>query len=373
MKQLFPFIAITIFFTACGGGEATQNKQAELDKLIKQQTELNEKIRTLRAELIDESGISTARLVSIESVMPAEFNHFVEVQAKVDGEDAVSIGPRLQGTVEEIKVREGVSVRKGQVMATLDDQLVRQNLAEVKTQYDFAKTVYEKRKALWEQQIGTELEYLSAMNNYNTLEKRLAGAREQFEMTRIKSPIDGVVDYVDLKVGQAVMPGIPVIRVVNLSNLTVKGEVAESFSASIMEGDDVILYFPDLKTEITSSVKYAAKVIDPLNRTFLVEVPLNDTLGLFKPNMVVVMKISDYKNMNALTLPVDLVQSARDGNFVMVAKQQGINSMVAERKVVTTGMSYNGKIEVTSGIESNDKVIMNGYRDLNEGTELRIK
>ncbi len=371
MKRVLLIFSIASVLASCGGGNAGSNKEAELDELLRQRTELDERIKLLKNELGSDASSGTARLVKIEKLSKSEFNHYVEVQARVDGDDAVNIGPRTQGTVQKIFVKEGDEVKAGQVLAKLDDQLIQQNLAEVQTQYDFARTVYEKRKALWEQKIGTELEYLTAKNNYESLGKRLAAAREQLEMMRIKAPLSGTVDNVDLKLGQAVIPGVPVIRVVNLSNLKVKGEVAESYAGSIKQGDDVLLYFPDLRTEVSSTVSYASQVIDKINRTFNVEVPLQDEEGKFKPNMVVVMKISDYNNPEAYTLPVDLVQLSRNGQFVMVAESKG-DKLFAKRKEVTTGKSYNGIIEITSGLDLAEKVITNGYRDLNEGAALRI-
>lgn len=370
MKRVLLIFSIASIIASCGGGNAGSNKEAELDELLRQRSELDERIKLLKEELGSDVTTGSARLVRIEKLAQSEFNHYVEVQARVDGDDAVNIGPRTQGTVQKIYVKEGDEVRAGQVLAQLDDQLIQQNLAEVQTQYDFARTIYEKRHALWEQKIGTELEYLTAKNNYESLGKRMAAAREQLEMTRIKAPLSGTVDNVDLKLGQSVMPGIPVIRVVNLSNLKVKGEVAESYAGSIKQGDDVLLYFPDLRTEVSSKVSYASQVIDKINRTFNVEVPLQDDDGKFKPNMVVVMKISDYHNPEAYTLPADLVQLSRNGQFVMVAQSEG-NRLIAKRKEVTTGKSYNGVIEITSGLDLAEKVITNGYRDLNDGAELR--
>jgi RND family efflux transporter MFP subunit len=371
MKRILMIFSVASIIASCGGGNADTNKEAELDELLRQRADLDERIKLLKEELGSDASAGTARLVRIEKLSTSEFNHYVEVQARVDGDDAVNIGPRTQGTVQKIHVKEGDQVKAGQVLAQLDDQLVQQNLAEVQTQYDFAKTIYEKRKALWEQKIGTELEYLTAKNNYESLGKRMAAAREQLDMTRIKAPLSGTVDNVDLKLGQSVMPGMPVIRVVNLSNLKVKGEVAESYAGSIKQGDDVILYFPDLRTEVNSTVSYASQVIDKINRTFNVEVPLEDDEGRFKPNMVVVMKISDYNNPEAYTLPADLVQLSRNGQFVMVAESKG-DRLFAKRKEVTTGKSYNGVIEIMSGLDLAEKVITNGYRDLNEGAELRI-
>ncbi len=374
MKIVSKIILVSLLpmaLISCQGGSAGNDKQAELEQLLIEQADINSRIAALREEIGSAEGRSNATLVSIQKANPATFTHYVEVQARVDGDDAVDLSPRMQGTVTRILVSEGDNVKPGQILAQIDDQIARQNLAEIESQYEFSKTVYEKRKALWEQRIGTELEYLSAKNNYQSLQKRRAAVLEQLDMTRIKSPIKGTVDNVEIKVGQAVMPGMPAIRVVNLSNLKVKGEVAESFAGTIKKDDEVILYFPDLGKEVEGKVGFASKVIDPLNRTFTVEVNLDADAGVFNPNMVAVMKISDYNNDEAFILPVDLIQSSSKGKFIMVAESKG-NQLFAKRLVVETGKSYNGKVEIVSGIAPGEKIITNGYRDLNEGAEVRV-
>jgi len=272
----------------------------------------------------------------------------------------------------EIKVNEGDKVSSGQVLATLDDQIMRQSMAEVQTQYDFAKNIYNKQKNLWDQKIGSEVQYLTAKNNKESLQKRLASVSEQLDMTRIKSPVSGTVDNVGVKIGQSLMPGMPAFGIVNLKGLKVKGEVGESYAGKINKGDEVILYFPDLDKEIPATVGFASRSINTLNRTFNVEVPLSDSIEGISPNMVVVMKIVDYKADKALVIPVDVLQRSGEGYYAMVAVNEG-SKMIARRKKVDTGKIYDGQAEIISGIGETDQVIITGYRDLNEGQELRIK
>lgn len=372
MKSIIAVIITSLFIAACGGGQAG-DKQAELDQLIKQQTELNDKIRTLRDELkAADPEKGGARLVVAAPVTKAPFRHYVEVQAKVDGDESVNVSARSQGIVNSILVKEGDKVSKGQVLAVLDDQILKQTLAEVETQYSFAKNVYDKQKNLWDQKIGSEIQYLTAKNNKESLEKRMASMNEQLDLTRIKAPVNGTVDNVGIKIGQAVTPGIPVFSIVNLSNLKVKGEVGESYAGKINKGDDVILYFPDLKREISTKVGFSSRMINSLNRTFNVEVPVSSSETGLTPNMVVVMKIVDYKNEQAMIVPVDLLQRSGEGYYLMAAIQEG-NKLIAKRKNVEIGLIYNGHAEVLSGINESDVVITTGYRDLNDGEEVRTK
>ena len=372
MKKILYFLVLAAFMISCGS-EPAGNKQEQLDELLKQQVELSEKIKTLREELKSpEDEKSASRLVSLQQIAPAPFRHYVEVQAKVDVDESVSVSPRTQGTVNDILVREGDKVSKGQILATLDDQVMQQTMAEVQTQYDYANNIYEKQKNLWEQKIGSEVQYLTAKNNKESLEKRLASVTEQWNMTRIKSPISGTIDNVVIKIGQVVMPGMPAFNIVNLTGMKVEGEVGESYSSRIKKGDEVVLYFPDMQKEIKSKVGFTSKAINTLNRTFSVEVPLSGNIEGISPNMVVVMKIVDYKTDEAIVVPVDLLQRSGEGYYAMVAVEDK-GKLVAKKKMVTVGHTYNGQAEVLTGIEPSDKVVTNGYRDLNENQLLRTK
>lgn len=357
-----------MFFAACGGNSGS--KEDQLKDLLKQQAELNDKIRALKEELKKEDN-SSIPLVKADIVQRAPFKHFIEVQAKVDGDQSINVSPRSQGTVTSVIVNEGARVEKGQVLATLDDQVISKSYQEVKTQYEFANSIYLKQKNLWEQNIGSEVQYLTAKNNKESLEKRLAAVSEQLDMTRIKAPISGTVDNVNIKVGQAIMSGMTAFTVVNLKEMKVKGEVGESHAGKIARGDDVVLFFPDLKTEVEAKVSYASLVINPLNRTFTVEVPVDSIKLPLSPNMVVVMKIVDYFAPSAQVVPVDLVQKSGEGEFIMIAERTK-SGLVAKRKMVKTGKTYGGITEIMEGLASYDKVITVGYRDLNEGQEIRL-
>lgn len=373
MKQPLFIITITFLIASCGGSGST-NKEMELDQLLKQQAELNEKISALREEIKAGSGDnSSEKLVTVATFSPTLFRHYVEVQGRVDGDESVTISSRTQGTITNVMVEAGDKVSKGQVLATLDDIIIRQTRDEVETQYNFAKSVYEKQKNLWDQKIGSEIQYLTAKNNKEALEKRLAAINEQLDLTRIKSPVSGTVDNNFIKVGQAIAPGVPAFTVVNLSSLKVVGEVGESYAGKIRAGSEITLAFPDAGKEIDTKLGFASRTIGMLNRTFNVEVPLKPSQsdGL-NPNMVAIMKISDYRNDNAMVIPMELLQRSGDGNYVMLAIEKS-GKLFAARKVVKAGMNYGGMTEITEGLTPNDKVVTKGFRDLNDGQEIRIK
>lgn len=370
MKNLitFSFIAATLF--ACSGNK---DKKSQLEDLKKEQAELKVKIQTLEAELSkNDSTSDKSKLVALTEMQPVTFKHFIEVQAKVDGDLDVMLSAESAGSITSISAEAGDKVTKGQVLATIDDKIIRQSISEVQTQLDLAVQVYNRQKNLWDQKIGSEIQFLQTKTSKESLEKRMATLNEQLSMTKIKSPIDGVVDVVNIKVGQTVAPGFPSIRVINLNSLKVKAEVAESYIDQVNKGDQAIVYFPDQNKEVNVKIDYSGNRIDPLNRTFNVEVKLaNDKAGNFRPNMIAVLKIVDYVNPKAFTVPLTVVQKSGDGSFVFVNTEEG-GKQIAKRKAVTVGLVYNGLAEITSGLTTGDKVITSGYSSIIEGDEIKL-
>ena len=371
MKNIL-FILFIALFAGCSDSGKGTDKKAELEKLKKEQAELKVKINKIETELAtNDSANVKSKLVGITEILPQSFNHYIEVQAKVEGDEDVLLSPETAGTVISLFVKAGDKVSIGQTLAIIDDKLVKQSIAEFQSQLDLTIQLYNRQKNLWDQKIGSEVQFLQAKTNKESMEKRMDAMKQQLEMTKIKSPINGTVDDVAIKVGQTVAPGVPSIRVVNLSSLKVKGEVAESFISRVKKGNEVILFFPDQNKELKSKINYSGNRIDLLNRTFNVEVKLLEKQGVFHPNMVVVMKIVDYTNSSAYVLPIGAVQKSTDGEFVYVADQDG-NKTIAKRKIVQSGMIYNGFTEIKSGLEAGDKVITNGFQNVIEGDAIRI-
>jgi RND family efflux transporter MFP subunit len=376
MKSLKKYSVLTVavlFLAACGNKPT--DKKAELDLLLKQQNELAEKISTLKSEMEkagDTSLINTnIKTVALKEMTATPFSHYVEVQAKVDASQSVSATAKMGGTVTSILVSEGDKVAAGQVLAKLDDVLIKQSIAELQTQIDFATNIYKKQKALWDQQIGSEVQYLTAKNNKESLENKMKSAREQWSMTEIKAPISGTVDAVPIKIGQAIMPGIPCFNIVNLSGLKIKAEVAEAYISKIKTGDNVIVSIPDLKLDLNAKVSFTSSSVNPMSRTFTVEVKVPANVTSLRPNMIAVMKIADYNSVNAMVVPINVVQSSSDGNYVLTAITENGKNIVT-KKVVQTGLSYNGSIEVLSGLTAGDKIIIAGYQDVNPGEDVKF-
>ncbi|MFN8135786.1 MAG: efflux RND transporter periplasmic adaptor subunit [Bacteroidales bacterium] len=365
LTQAIIFVALVVFAVACG---SSVDKKAELAKLKKQHDELAVKIKKLESELqIGDSATKTkVTSVSVTEAKAQEFNHYLEVQGKVDGEDNIAVSAQMAGAITAVFVKEGDAVRKGQTLAQIDNSVMQQQIASTKQQLEFATNLYNKQKALWDKQIGSEVQYLTAKNNKENLEKALATLNDQLEMTRIKSPINGSVEEVNLKVGQMASPGLPAVRVVNFSTVKVVAEIAEAYAPKIKPGNKVIVFFPDFNTEVNSTIRFTSKYINPVNRTFVSEVRLGPSNVQYRANMMAVVRINDYHNPSAFTIPVTLVRETSEGKYIYVAKQEN-GKLVARRLPVTVGSTYNGLAEITAGITAGDKIITTGFNSLIDG------
>jgi len=369
-KILFSILISTVLFSCGQSGD----KKAELDKLKKQYADLGEQIKSLETEL-SKTDTSTAigTLVSTVTITPQPFKHFIELQGKVESEQNIGVTTQMGGVVTSIQVTAGQTVSKGQVMATTDASVIDASIETVKKSLDFATTLYEKQKNLWDQKIGTEVQFLSAKNQKETLEKQLQTLQEQKDMTTITSPINGTVDDVMIKIGEMAVPGYPLIRVVNLANMKVTADVAENYSGKVRTGDDVLIELPDQNKEFSKKISSAGQVIDPNKRAFPVEVRLGAAeQNQFFPNMVAVLKIQDYMNAEALTVPINVVQNSESGQFVYVVKTDG-KKVTAQRVAITTGLSYGGQVEVLSGLTAGDQIITLGFQNVNSGEAVTVK
>ncbi|MBL7905491.1 MAG: efflux RND transporter periplasmic adaptor subunit [Bacteroidales bacterium] len=361
---------IVMFAAACGN---TVDKQAELTKLKKQRDELNVKIKAIEDELAQKDGSGLKKLtdVLVTEIQPSAFEHFLEVQGKVDGEDNLAVSAQMGGVITDVFVKEGDAVKKGQIMAQIDNSVLKQQIEGVKTQLTFATNIYNKQKALWEKQIGSELQYLSAKNNKESLEANLSTLNDQMEMTRIKSPINGTVEEVNLKLGQMASPGMPAIRVVNFSSVKILADISEAYAPKVKTGNKVLVSFPDFNTEIEGKIHFTSKYINPVNRTFQTEVRLGPGKVEYRANMMAVVKINDYSNPSAIVVPVSVIRESTTGKYIYLAREEN-GSVVARRQTVTVGNTYNGMAEITSGLTKGEKVITTGYNSLVEGQLLKI-
>jgi len=367
MKKIAVTIAVLSLAFACGQ-KNENDKKTRLEELKKEISAKQEEAEKLEAELSESDTTKTEKLKIVEviSLAPKTFSSYIDIQGKVDAEESISINAEMPGTVSKVHVQLGEQVSAGQVLAELDSKVIQQGIAELKSGMELTNTLFEKQKNLWEQKIGTEVQYLSAKNQKESLEKRMASMQEQLKMSKIISPVSGIVDAIDIKVGQATMPGLPALRVVNMNNLKVTGEVAESYLSKVKTGNDVVVIFPDVTDTVRTKLSYAAKVISPLNRTFTATVKL-DGRKEYHPNMIAILKIIDYSNPKAFVVPINTIQKAQEGDFIFIAENKK-----AKKVKVKTGKTYNGNAEILEGLKEGDQLITKGFQELNEGEEIKL-
>lgn len=352
--------AAILLLSSCG----KPDPRTRLEELKKQQGEIRREIMLLEEELSKSGGADNAGVkdVAVTVIETKPFEHLIEIQGRVESDENVLVSPEMMGTVSRVHVKVGDKVTAGTLLAELESSVFQKSLEELQSAREFANTLYLKQKSLWDQKIGTEIQYLQAKNNLESLDKKIATVRQQLEMTRIKSPVNGTVDAVDIKMGQSFAPGMPGLRVVNFSKLKIQADVAEAYINKVKKGDPARIYIPDNGETIKANITYTGKVIDPLNRTFRVEVNMNGKEAMLNPNQVAVLSITDYRSDKAIALPLSVIQNTPEGSYVFVTEGKK-----AVRRMVTTGQNYRGQTEVLTGLKAGDKVVTRGYEELTDG------
>jgi len=362
--QLASFSLVIVLLASCGGGQ--KDPATELAALKDQKAKLDTQIADLEKQVnAANPPVKKVKIVGLTEISIAPFRHYIDLQGKVDADESVMATAKMAGSLKRVLVKNGDNVRKGQLIAEVDDAVMIKSLAELEGQLATANDIYNRQKGLWDQKIGTEVAFIQAKNAKESVERSISTIKEQWSMTKIYAPQSGTVDMVMLKQGQAIAPGIPLCNILNLSNLKIKGEVTEAYAAKVKKGDQVLVFFPDLNKEITTRITYVSKSISPMTRTFLVECALPG--GGYSANQIAVMKIVDYQSANAVAIPVNLIQTADDGDFVLVAEKTGEKQATAKKVTVKQGQNYNGQVEILSGLKKGDWVISTGFQDVNSG------
>lgn len=371
MKNIFNIAFVALFLVACGEKSSLEQKKKELEKLKQEEKTVHSKIKALEAEIakLDTSKKTDENLeIAVAPVKSELFKTFIDIQGRVDADENVALSTQMPGLITRINVKPGDQVSKGQVLAETDINALLQQISDLETNLALAKQAYTKQQNLWKQNIGTEMQYLQSKTTKESLEKKLSAMNEQVRMSKIISPISGTVDAVNIKIAQTVAPGMPAINVVNFNNLKVKADLAESYSSRVKTGNTVQIYFPDINDSITAKINYAARTINPMTRTFAVEVLLPSS-SKYHPNMVAKLKINDYQSAKpVITVPVKYIQKDGDESYVLV-EENG----VAVKKAVSILKEYNGIAELKSGLVEGDKVITEGYDLISAGDKVKIK
>jgi membrane fusion protein, multidrug efflux system len=358
-------ILVLILVTSC-------NKQKDakdlLVKLKKEQKTLEAQIDSLEKVVAAQNpSKQIEKAIYTEEIKKSIFTKYISLQGAVDAKNNVVANSESPGVVKSILVQVGQRVSAGQVLARLDDHVISEGINELDQQIAFAENIYQKQKNLWDQKIGTEVQYLSAKNNYESLIKKKNTTLAQRNLYTIKAPISGVVDDINIKIGEMASPGYPKgIRIISDKDLKVVAKIGEGYANVVNNGDEVLLYFPDLKDSIKTKIKYVSKTIDELSRAFNVEVALPQN-SKFKPNMIVELKIAGYTNSKAMVVPTGLVQRGQEGDYIMIIRDGKLI-----KADVKTGEKYNGQVEILEGLKEKDQIISMGYQGLQEGDTFKI-
>lgn len=372
--------------TACGG-----NPELSVDQIIAQgdlvairekrnillseQQERNNQLQLLDAAIADLSQEQYLPLVSTQMVQPTVFQHFIDLQGSVATREDVVVLSEMSGTLYQIVVTEGQRVSKGAVLAKIDDGGMTQRRAQLAIQMNLAKTSFEKQERLWNQGIGSEMQFLQAKANFEAQLEGLKQLDSQLKKTVITAPFSGVVDEIMAQQGSVVYPGqSPIMRIINLQNMYIEAEVPERHLSAITQGAKVEVFFPILNRSVNTTIKQVGQYINQANRTFKIEIAVPNLDGMIKPNLTGRIKISDYSKENALVVPLSVISENGDSEqFVYtIKKSEGEDKGVAERRVITTGLIQDGKIEVLSGLEPNAEIITEGARNVRAGQAVQV-
>ncbi|MBT9186774.1 efflux RND transporter periplasmic adaptor subunit [Zobellia russellii] len=386
MKKILYLATTALLFSACGEKEASVSdiiSQGNLESIRAKKSELSEKQKSLESELKKlDSVIATMNndeklpLVTTVTAKAEKFDHFLELQGNVKTKQNVLVYPEMSGTLQRVYVKEGQRVAAGQILATIDDGGMSSQLSQLKTQAELAKTTFERRKRLWEQKIGSELEYLSAKTNYEAAEDAVKQTQSQLGKSSIRAPFSGIIDNVIKDQGTVVSPGpgSEVFRIVNLSDMYIEVDVPETYLSGIKVGKQAQVYFPVLGDTVTTKVRQTGNFINPSNRAFTVEISVPNKKGNIKPNLTAKVNINDYTNEEAIVIPQSIISENAEGDqYVYIAEPtDGENEAMLKKSIIKTGKTQGSHIEVLSGINDGDHIIEEGARSVKDGQKVKI-
>ncbi|MFS4492986.1 efflux RND transporter periplasmic adaptor subunit [Maribacter sp. 2308TA10-17] len=384
-KIIYSLIAIVTLASCGNNGEKSVSDliaQGDLETLRAKKTEISEQQRAIEKDLqlLDsviaaKSGLEKLPLVTILTAKGEKFDHFLELQGDVKTKQNVLIYPEMAGTLQRVFVKEGQRVKKGQLLASIDDGGMSSQVSQLKTQAELAKTTFERQKRLWEQKIGSEIQYLQAKSSYEATENAVKQAQSQLGKSTIRAPFSGIIDDVIKDQGTVVAPGpgAEVFRIVNLSDMYITVDVPENNLGGISKGKEAKVYFPVLGDTVISKIRQTGNFINPSNRAFSVEIPVPNKNGNIKPNLSARVSLNDYSSDNAILIPQGIISENADGEqYVYVASEPNDNKAVATRRIIKTGKTQGSLVEALSGINDGDLLIKEGARTVKEGQNVQI-
>lgn len=375
MKRFIIIASLAGMLVACGEKTDKQALEEQIREYKNEISTLTSEMNELQAQLdtMSTDGDRFKVPVQVHAIQPKKFTHYFQVNGQVDAANNAQISPETGGQIKEILVTEGQRVSKGQVLVRLNTEVTQNSIEEVKTSLELAEKVFEKQKNLWEQEIGSEIQYLQAKNNKESLERRLETLESQLDMSIIKAPFSGVVDDIFQKTGELSSPGVPILHLVNLSQMRIEANIAETYLPHIAEGDTVSIHFPSYTNyHRKATIKRISEVIDPESRTFTIEMWVSNPDRRMKPNLMAIVRVNDFRVDSAMVVPDIVVKEDREGTYLYRAVEEN-GQWLARKTYVTPGKSYNNTTMITQGINFGDRVIVAGYDQVSNNSEVTIK
>ena len=387
MKKIYTVVIASILLISCGEkkGQTIEEIIAtnDISKIKEKKVEIeavqqgySDQLKMLN-EKID--ALDTNKKVPLITTFKAKeevFTHYLELQGNVETKQNLLIYPEMPGILENVYVKEGQSVKKGAILAKINDGGMSQQLSQLETQVELAKTVYERQKRLWDQKIGSEMQYLQSKTNYFAQQKSVEQLKSQIEKTTIIAPFDGVIDAVIKEKGSVIAPGpgAEIFRIINLNNMYISTEVPERYIVCVTKGKKVKVEFPVLGETLVSSVRQVGSFINPNNRSFKIEVPVTNKNGNVKPNLTAKLQINDYTNTKAILIPQSIIsENAQGDQFIyVVINKDANNEAVAKKVIIKTGKTQGDIIEVIANLEPGTEVVKEGARSVNNGQTVKV-
>ncbi|MEL6810132.1 MAG: efflux RND transporter periplasmic adaptor subunit [Bacteroidota bacterium] len=387
MKKILTLTLTALIIASCGG----DNNEKSIEDLISEgdvkairakkaevkvtQTEIQEQLKQLNAALEKLDPADNSALVTTHVLKDTLFQHYIEIQGNVETKQNVIVYPEYQGTLTRVLVKEGDRVRKGQTLARIDDGGLSSQVSQLEVQAQLAKTTFERQQRLWEQKIGSEIQYLEAKANYESAQNAVNQLRSQLGKTSVRAPFSGVIDDVITEQGTVVSPGQGIFRIVNLRDMYIKADVPERYLSSVTPGKSVAVEIPMLNETIETKVRQTGNYINPNNRAFSIEVNIPNKNGKIKPNLTARVKINDYSNEKAILVPLNVISENANGEQYVytAAVKDSTNKAIAQRQIITTGKTQGDFIEVLTGLSGGDAIIVEGARSVKDGQEVNIK
>jgi RND family efflux transporter MFP subunit len=374
MRTAFAILVVATFL-ACNSSSSSSNLdklKSRKDSLQMVYDEIGTQLKEVQAEIsaLDTTNKRKLHLVEAVKLEAQPFNHYLKIFGTIDSDKFSTLSAEMPGIVKRIHVKTGQKVGAGQTLISFDTEMVRKGIAEAEVQYDLAKTVYEKQKKLWDQKIGSEMQMIQAETNKTALEKKISTLKHQLSKSTVVAPFTGTIDEIFVKAGEVASPGFPTVRILNIGNVYAVAAVSEKFISTIKVGTPVVLTVGD--KEIVAKVSRTGNFIEAANRTYKVEVDLKNASGMFKPNMLVDMKINDYQSDSAIIVSTNVIQEDTKGNSFVYTLQTENGKKISKKTMVTLGKVADNKIEILSGLKANDLLVTKGARNIRDNEIVKV-